>query len=129
MTTSLDFGATRFIRATKAARALVFTLAGCAAILGLSMVGIGLEADTAGSPVKIVNFTFDPGTVTVKVGTTVTWINQDDIPHMVVDNDGKFRSAALDTDDRFSETFSIPGTYGYFCGLHPRMTGKIIVTP
>ena len=128
MTTSF-FGATRLIRATKVARALLLSLASCAAILGLSMVGIGLKADPAGSPVKIVNFTFDPGTVTVKVGTTVTWINQDDIPHMVVDKDGKFHSAALDTNDKFSETFSIPGTYGYFCGLHPRMTGKVIVTP
>jgi plastocyanin len=129
MTLSSDSSATRLKKAGKAARALLFSLAGFAAILSLSMVGGGGQALAAGAPVKIANFTFDPGTVTVKVGTTVTWVNNDDIPHLVVAADGKFRSSALDTDDKFSQTFSTPGTFQYFCALHPRMTGKIIVIP
>jgi plastocyanin len=128
MTPSLDSSATRLEKAGKTARALSFSLAGYAAILGLGMVGGG-QAMAAGAPVKIANFTFDPGTVTVKVGTTVTWVNDDDIPHLVVAVDGKFRSSALDTDNKFSQTFSTPGTFQYFCALHPRMTGKIIVIP
>lgn len=77
--------------------------------------------------VKIENFTFDAPTVTVAPGTTVTWINDDDIPHTVVADDKRFKSKVLDTDDRFSITFARPGTYGYFCSIHPHMTGKIIV--
>ena len=78
---------------------------------------------------KIANFTFDPPTLTVKAGTTVTWINADDIPHLVSEKDGKFRSSALDTNDKFSQTFSTAGTVEYFCAIHPHMTGKIVVTP
>ena len=76
--------------------------------------------------VKIDNFTFGPQQLTVKAGTTVTWINQDDIPHTVVST-GHFRSKALDTDDKFSFTFTTPGSYQYFCGLHPHMQGSIVV--
>lgn len=76
--------------------------------------------------VKIENFTFNPQQVTVKAGTTVTWTNADDIPHTVVSPPG-LRSNALDTDDKFSFTFTTPGTYKYFCGLHPHMTGSIVV--
>jgi plastocyanin len=65
--------------------------------------------------------------VTIRPGTQVTWTNHDDIPHNIVSSDQKFRSKALDTNDQFSFTFTEPGTYEYFCGLHPRMTGKIIV--
>jgi amicyanin len=79
--------------------------------------------------VKIANFTFDPPTLTVKAGTTVTWINADDIPHLVSEKDGKFRSSALDTNDKFSQTFATAGTVEYFCAIHPHMTGKIVVTP
>ena len=78
--------------------------------------------------VRIDNFTFGPQAITVPVGTTVTWINGDDIPHTVVADDKSFRSKVLDTDDRFSFTFAKPGTFSYFCGLHPHMTGKVVVT-
>jgi plastocyanin len=83
-------------------------------------------AQAADFEVKIDNFTFAPQKVTVKAGTTVTWINEDDIPHTVVST-GHFRSKALDTDDKFSFTFTTPGSYEYFCGLHPHMTGTITV--
>jgi plastocyanin len=81
----------------------------------------------AGSTVKIDNFTFSPASVTVKPGTTVTWVNGDDIPHTVRAVDGSFKSKVLDSDDRFAFTFSKAGEYAYFCSLHPHMTGKVIV--
>jgi amicyanin len=77
--------------------------------------------------VKIDNFTFDPPQITVKSGAAVTWINEDDIPHTVVAKQLQFRSKALDTDDKFSFTFTTPGVYEYFCSLHPHMVGKIVV--
>jgi len=78
--------------------------------------------------VGIDNFTFNPQTVTVKAGTTVTWTNKDDIPHGIATTNNAFkRSQALDTDDSFSFTFSTPGTYQYFCYIHPHMTGTIVV--
>jgi plastocyanin len=76
--------------------------------------------------VTIDNFTFQPAELTVKVGTTVTWTNHDDIPHTVV-SAGKFRSKTLDTDDSFSFTFTAAGDYKYFCSLHPHMVGMIKV--
>jgi plastocyanin len=76
--------------------------------------------------VMIDNFTFEPQQLNVKVGTTVTWKNRDDIPHMLV-SAGKFRSKTLDTDDSFSFTFTATGDYRYFCSLHPHMTGTIKV--
>ena len=78
---------------------------------------------------KIDNFTFVPARLTVKAGTTVTWRNEDDIPHTVTSASQLFKSKALDTDDSFSFTFTEPGTYDYFCSLHPRMTGTIVVEP
>ncbi len=72
--------------------------------------------------VKIDNFAFTPKRLTVKPGTTVTWINDDDAPHTVAANGKLFKSGALDTQDRFSFTFTTPGTYEYFCSLHPHMT-------
>ena len=87
------------------------------------------QALAADAQVKIANFTFDPPVLTVKAGTTVIWINADDIPHVVSEKDGKFRSSALDTNDKFSQTFSTAGTVEYFCAIHPHMTGKIVVTP
>ena len=87
------------------------------------------QALAAEAQVKIANFTFDPHTLTVKAGTTVTWVNADDIPHLVSEKDGNFRSSALDTNDKFSQTFSTAGTIEYFCAIHPHMTGKIVVTP
>ena len=90
--------------------------------------GPALAAAKAAS-VKIDNFNFTPPTLVVEPGTTVTWTNADDSPHSVHEMDGRFKSAALDTDDRFSQTFSAPGQYQYFCSIHPRMVGKIIVQP
>ena len=78
--------------------------------------------------IKIDNFSFAPGDITVAKGTTVNWVNRDDIPHTVVSEDKTtFRSKPLDTDDRFSYTFSKEGTYTYFCSIHPKMTGKVVV--
>ena len=82
----------------------------------------------ATAQVKIDNFTFEPQTITVKQGTTVQWTNRDDIPHTVVSDDKTtFKSKPLDTDDKFSYTFTKAGTYPYFCSLHPKMTAKVVV--
>ncbi len=80
-----------------------------------------------GVEVKIDNFTFAPGSVTVTVGTTVRWTNHDDIPHTVVSDDKTFKSKVLDTDEAFTYTFTKPGTYSYFCSVHPKMTAKVVV--
>jgi plastocyanin len=77
--------------------------------------------------VNIDNFSFGPERITVPAGTTVTWTNRDDIPHTVVSDDKLFKSRVLDTDEKFSYTFSRPGTYAYFCSVHPKMTGKVVV--
>ena len=79
--------------------------------------------------VKIDNFSFGPVALTVPIGTTVTWTKRDDIPHNTVSTDDPktFKSKVLDTDEKFSFTFSKPGTYPYFCSIHPKMTGKVIV--
>ena len=77
--------------------------------------------------VKIDNFSFAPETIKVSVGTTVTWTNRDDIPHTVVSTDGVFKSKVRDTDEKFSFTFTKAGTYSYFCSVHPKMTGKVVV--
>ena len=77
--------------------------------------------------VSIDNFSFTPMELTIPVGTSVTWINKDDVPHTVVSVDHKFKSHALDTDERFLFTFQNPGTYEYFCSVHPKMVGKIMV--
>lgn len=79
--------------------------------------------------VGILNYKFDPEVVTVPAGTTVTWINHDEVPHTVVSSDKRFAgSGGLDTDDHYSYVFTKPGTYEYFCTLHPFMKGKIVVT-
>lgn len=89
-----------------------------------SMIQAAAPAATA---VEIGNFTFKNPVVTVKTGTTVTWINGDDIPHTVVSKDGVFKSRVLDTGDKFSFTFAKAGQFGYFCSIHPHMTGTVIV--
>lgn len=90
--------------------------------------GFAASAAQASSvEVKIDNFSFGPATLTVAAGTTVTWTNRDDIPHTVVSDDKVFKSKVLDTDEKFSYTFTKPGTYGYFCSIHPKMTGKVVV--
>jgi plastocyanin len=92
-----------------------------------ALLAYGAVAAQEPTEVKIDNFVFNPQEMTVAVGTTVNFVNHDDIPHTVVDKNKAFRSKALDTDDSFSFTFASAGTYDYFCGLHPHMTGKIIV--
>ncbi len=77
--------------------------------------------------ITIDNFTFTPKELTVAVGTTVKWVNHDDIPHTIVEKKTTFRSKALDTDDSYSFTFTSAGTFDYFCGLHPHMVGQVIV--
>ncbi len=79
--------------------------------------------------VAIDNFAFTPQVLQVKAGATVTFVNHDDIPHSVVSDAGTFRSHALDTDQAYTFTFAKAGEYAYFCGLHPHMKGKIVVTP
>jgi plastocyanin len=89
------------------------------------------EAATASASshaIALDNFQFTPARTTVTMGTTVTWTNHDDVPHTIVSTDRRFKSPALDTDERFEHTFDMPGTYRYFCSLHPRMTGEIVVT-
>ena len=83
----------------------------------------------AANAVKIDNFAFEPAAITVKAGTTVTWTNADDIPHIVTEADRKFKSPPLDTDDHWSFTFTEPGEYHYFCSLHSKMVGTVIVNP
>jgi len=86
------------------------------------------RADSPAGAVSIDNFTFTPPTLTVKADTTVTWTNRDDIPHTVASSNNAFKkSGALDTDDSYSFTFTTPGTYQYFCYIHPRMVGTIVV--
>jgi len=103
------------------------------------LVGTQLSAQGQASPaatpdakatpveVKIDNFSFSPATITIPVGTTVRWTNRDDIPHTVVNDKETFKSKTLDTDEQFSYTFTKPGTYEYFCSIHPKMTGKVLV--
>lgn len=83
--------------------------------------------DQASAQVKIDNFSFGPQTVTVPVGATVTWTNADDIPHTSVSTDGVFKSKVMDTDEKFSYTFTKAGTYPYYCTIHPKMTGQVVV--
>ncbi|MGH9537457.1 MAG: cupredoxin domain-containing protein [Terriglobales bacterium] len=105
----------------------------CVAIsMVLALAALPLVEDplAAGSPavdIKIDNFSFTPPTLTVKVGTQITWTNGDDIPHTVVSDDQSFKSKVLDTDEKFTFTASKSGTYSYFCSIHPKMTGKVVV--
>jgi plastocyanin len=86
------------------------------------------DKPASSATIKIDNFSFGPATITIPAGSTVTWTNNDDVPHVVTSDDGKmFKSKALDTDDRFSFTFTKPGTYNYYCSIHPKMTAKIVV--
>jgi len=96
-------------------------------VVGAMLAFGAVAARVATNLVTIDNFTFTPPELTVAVGTTVKWVNHDDIPHLVVNKDKAFRSKALDTDDSFSYTFASAGTFDYFCALHPHMVGKVIV--
>ena len=87
-----------------------------------------VRAADSSNTVSIDNFTFTPKTLTVKAGTTVSWTNHDDIPHGIASSENVFKkSAALDTDDSYSFTFTASGTYQYFCYIHPHMVGTIVV--
>ena len=98
-----------------------------AALLLATVAERAKAAPPAAASVEIAHFTFKAQALTVKPGTTVTWTNADDIPHTVVSKDGLFKSKVLDSGDKFSFTFAKPGQFGYFCSLHPHMTGVIIV--
>lgn len=105
------------------------------ALVCLARPGFAAEAKAAAAStvtpnsVAIDNFAFDPPTLTVAPGTKVVWVNKDEEPHTVtsVNKDVPFKSAGLDTDDSFSFTFTKPGTYKYFCSVHPHMVGTIVV--
>jgi plastocyanin len=109
-------------------------------VLGLTAAALMMTAMLAVAPrlvanpqqtttaeVKIDNFSFGPATLTVAAGTTVTWVNHDDIPHTVVSTDSVFKSKVLDTDEKFSFTFTKAGNYPYFCSIHPKMTATVVV--
>jgi len=106
------------------------------AILAMGVLGarannssLAMQAKAESTEVKIDNFSFTPATLTVSLGSTVTWTNRDDIPHTVVSADDPkvFKSKVLDTDEEFSFKFDKAGTYSYFCSIHPKMTGKVVV--
>jgi plastocyanin len=100
------------------------------AVSALAMTTVATVTRAAPAPaaaVTIDNFTFKNAVVTVKPGTTITWTNGDDIPHTVVSKDGLFKSKVLDTGDKFSFTFTKPGQFGYYCSIHPHMTGTVVV--
>jgi plastocyanin len=104
------------------------------AVLGIAAIGaknpaVAAQQKPQSAEVKIDNFSFGPANLTVSVGSTVTWTNRDDIPHTVssADDPKVFKSKVLDTDGKFSFTFTKVGTYAYFCSIHPKMTGKVIV--
>jgi plastocyanin len=92
-----------------------------------SVTANAAQSSTAPAEVTIDNFSFRPQTLTVAVGTTVTWTNRDDIPHTVVSDGGVFKSKARDTEEMFSYTFDQAGTYPYHCSIHPKMTGQVVV--
>ena len=121
-----------------ASRALALVVIGSFLSLGAAVLSASEPASAAaGSPettasaaeVKIDNFAYTPGVITMKVGTEVAWINHDDIPHTVDSTQGKFKSAALDTDNKFQFRFTEPGEYPFYCRMHPKMTGKVVVQP
>ncbi len=97
------------------------------ALLALGTVAAQDATKKDANEITIDNFTFTPKELTVPVGTTVKWLNHDDIPHTIVEKKTTFRSKALDTDDSYSFTFTSAGTFDYFCGLHPHMVGQVIV--
>jgi amicyanin len=110
--------------------ALIAAVLGAATATALTAVVLPGWAQNASpvSAVSIDNFTFSPPTLTVKIGTTVTWTNKDDIPHGIASSNSAFvKSKAMDTDDSYSFIFTTPGTYQYFCYIHPHMTGTVVV--
>ena len=104
---------------------------GAAAATLFACLALGVRAATASDPVtsqvEIRNFRFDPPTLVVPAGTTVTWINHDEEVHSLVAADGDFSSPGIDGDQQFSHRFEKAGTYEYHCGLHPQMKGTVVV--
>jgi plastocyanin len=96
---------------------------GSGATTGSSGTGAGTAAATA---VSIANFAFDPASVTVKVGDTVTWTNNDSTTHTIT-GDGGLDSGDVAPGSTFSKTFDKAGTYKYHCSIHPTMTGEVVV--
>ena len=117
------------MKTTIALRIMSFGLALAALVAAGDMrVHAGAKEDAAAKyAVKIDNYSFTPQTITVPAGTTVTWTNSDDVPHTVAATDLAFHSKAMDTDEQYSHTFDAPGTYKYFCTVHPRMQGTVVV--
>jgi plastocyanin len=109
--------------------ASLLVILGATAALSAAAPSAPLAGAVDSAAIQIDNFHYSPPTLVVAPGTTVTWTNEDDSPHSVREKDGKFKSAALDTDDKFSQTFTALGEYEYFCSIHPYMTGKIVVKP
>jgi plastocyanin len=109
------------------ARKLCVAIALAAAVFAAAAALPAASAQAADTEVLIDQFTFTPQRITVKAGTTVTWTNEDDVPHTIASSSKLFRSKALDTGDKFSFTFTTPGTYEYFCSVHPHMTGAVVV--
>ena len=115
------------------ARKKVAALSCAIAFLNLSLFAIAGEmkndeSTTKQNRIEIKDFAFNPQTITVKSGETVTWINRDEEPHTIVSVGKQFKkSTALDTDQEFTITVGAPGTYDYFCSVHPKMTGTIVV--
>ena len=111
--------------------ALSAIFAGLAACFGHAELRAQSSSQPKDAPpaqqIKIDNFSFSPQQITIPVGATVVWTNNDDIPHTVVGTHQEFRSKGLDTNDQFSFTFTKPGSFDYFCSVHPMMTGKIVV--
>ncbi len=108
-------------------RVLLRRFAEGAAVFTLLPVALASRAAAADATIRIDNFTFSPNALTVPAGATVTWVNNDDIPHAIYCQALNLRSHPLDTNDSFSHRFEKPGTYDYICSLHPQMHGKIIV--
>jgi len=106
--------------------ALMLPLA-LATVLVLHPTRAKSEDKASALEVRVDNFTFGPDMLTVPVNSTVTWVNKDDLPHTIASTDGVFKSKALDTEDKYSYTFAKAGTYAYFCSIHPKMVGKIVV--
>jgi plastocyanin len=107
-------------------KTMMICLTACVLVFYAAAAG-GSVAPKPEEQVKIDNFSFIPETLTVKAGTTVTWVNKDDVPHTVVSTTKKFSSHVLDTDDKYDHTFTDPGTYEYYCSVHPHMKAKVIV--
>jgi plastocyanin len=97
------------------------------AVLLVHPVRVKGEDKPSPTEVRVDNFSFARETFTVPVNSTVTWVNKDDVSHVIASNDRLFRSKGLDTDDKYSYTFTKAGTYAYYCSIHPKMAGKIVV--